>query len=66
MSPLHVVFNLKGVLVGKEYYSITPPEMRGLMLSKRILLKLGLKEFLRRCIKEFIVCLCSSSFPTKV
>ncbi len=55
MSPLHVVFKLKGVFMGKEYYSITPPKLCGLMLNKRIVLKSGPKKFLRRCTKQFIM-----------
>lgn len=55
MSPLHVVFLVKGVFMGKEYYSITPPKLCGLMLSKRIVLRSSLEEFLRRCIEQFMM-----------
>ncbi len=52
MNALHVVFELKGFLVRKEYYS---PKMHGLMLSKRIVLKQSLEEFFRKCIEQFTV-----------
>jgi len=55
VSPLHVVFLVKGVFMGKEYYSITPPKLCGLMLSKRIVLRSSLEEFLRRCIEQFMM-----------
>jgi len=62
VNPEHVIFNLKGVLVGKDYFRINhflPPPFnlaRGLtLLGKNIVPKLALKEFFLRCLKQFIV-----------
>jgi hypothetical protein len=62
MSPLHVIFDLKGVLVGKDYFRINhlllPPfnlAQRQTLLGKNILPKLALKEFLLRCLEKFTV-----------
>jgi hypothetical protein len=57
-----MIFNLKGVLVGKEYFRINhllPPPFnlaRGLtLLSKKVIPMPVPKEFLLRCLKHFIV-----------
>ncbi len=57
MSPLHVIIDLKGVFVGKEYFRINrfllPPfnSAQGrTLLGKNVVLKLTLKEFLPRCL----------------
>ncbi len=62
VSPLHVIFDLKGVLVEKEYFKINyfllPPFkiVRGCtLLSKDIILRPTLKEFLLMCLKQFII-----------
>jgi hypothetical protein len=62
VSPLHVIFDSKGVLVGKEYFKINHlfPLPFNLvqgptLLSKSIVPKLALKEFLLRCLEWFIV-----------
>jgi hypothetical protein len=62
VNPLHMIFDLKGVLVGKDYFRIShllPPSLnlaRGrTLLSKNIVPMLTLKEFLLRCIEQFIV-----------
>jgi hypothetical protein len=62
VNPEHVIFNLKGVLVGKDYFRINhflPPPFnlaRGpTLLGKNIIPKLALKEFFLRCLKQFIV-----------
>jgi len=56
VSPLHMIFNLKGVLVGREYFKINhllllPFNLaRGCtLLGKNIVPRLALKEFLLRC-----------------
>jgi hypothetical protein len=57
MSPLHVIFNWKGVLVGKDYFKINhllPPLFnlaRGpTLLGKNVISRLAPKEFLSRCL----------------
>jgi len=62
MSPLHVIFDSKGVLVGKEYFSINyllplPYNIGHLptLLNKRVITRASLKEFLMSCIKQFII-----------
>ncbi len=58
MSPLHVIFDFKGVLVGKEYFKVNhllplPFNLaQGLtLLSKSLVPRPILKEFLPRCLK---------------
>jgi hypothetical protein len=58
VSPLHVIFDLKGVLVGKEYFKINHflPSLFNLvrgptLLSKSVVPRPTLKEFLLRCLK---------------
>lgn len=58
VSPLHMIFDLKGVLVGNEYFKINhllslPFNLtRGrTLLGKNIVPRLALKEFLLRCLK---------------
>jgi len=58
VSPLHVIFNLKGVLVGKDYFRINhllPPTFNLIqihtLLSKSVVPRLNVKEFLLRCLK---------------
>ncbi len=58
VNPLHVIFNLKGVLVGKEYFRVNHllPSPFNLaqgptLLSKSLVSRLALKEFLVRCLK---------------
>jgi len=58
VNPLHVIFNLKGVLVGKDYFIINHllPLPFNLtqdqtLLGKSIVPKLALKEFLFRCLE---------------
>jgi hypothetical protein len=58
MSLLHIIFYLKCVLVGKEYFPINHlllmPYIIGLLctlLNKKVIPRLGFKEFLMRCIK---------------
>ncbi len=55
VSPLHVIFDLKGALVGKEYFKINhllPPPfnlVRGpTLLGKSVVPRPALKEFLLR------------------
>jgi len=57
VSPLHVIIDLKGVFVGKEYFRINhlllPPfnlAQGRTLLGKNVVLKLTLKEFLPRCL----------------
>jgi len=68
VNPLHIIFNLKGVLVGKEYFSInnllTLPHSIGhhpTILNNKVILKLGLKEFLMRCIKQSTIYIWTST-----
>jgi hypothetical protein len=58
VSPLHVIFNLKGVIIGKEYFKIIhllPPSFNlaqgPTLLNKSVVPKLTLKEFLLKCLK---------------
>ncbi len=58
VSFLHVIFDLKGVLVGKEYFSINHllplPYSVGclpILLNKRVIPRPSLKEFLMKCIE---------------
>jgi hypothetical protein len=58
VSPLHVIFNLKGVLVGKDYFKINHllPSSFNLvqghtLLGKNVFPKPILKEFLPSCLK---------------
>lgn len=58
VSPLHVTFNLKRVLVGKEYFRINylwPPlfnlDQGCTLLGKNIVPSLALKKFLLRCLE---------------
>ncbi len=62
MSPLHVIFYLKRVIVAKGYFKINhllPPPFnltRGhTLLSKNVVLRLVLKEFLLRCLEYFTI-----------
>jgi len=62
VSPLHMIFDLKGFLVGNEYFKINhllllPFNLaRGrTLLGKNIVPRLTLKEFLMRCLKQFTV-----------
>ncbi len=62
LSPLHMIFNLKGFLVGKEYFKINhllPPSFNlvqgSTLQGKSIVPMLVLKEFLLRCLEQFIV-----------
>jgi hypothetical protein len=56
VSPLHVIFDLKGVLVGKEYFKVNHILLPSFnlvqgptLLGKNVIPKLVLKEFLFRC-----------------
>jgi len=58
VNPLHVIFDLKGVFVGKEYFRINhlllPPfnlVWGPTLLGKNVVPRLALKEFLLRCLK---------------
>jgi hypothetical protein len=58
VNPLYVIFNLKGVLVGKDYFKINHllPSLFNLVRSctlsgKSVVPKQGLKEFLLRCLE---------------
>jgi hypothetical protein len=58
VSPLHMIFDSKGVLVGKEYFKINHflPSLFNLvrgptLLSKSVVPRPTLKEFLLRCLK---------------
>ncbi len=60
-NPLHVIFDLKGVLVEGYYFGINPllPLSFNLawglpLLGKSIVPKPTLKEFLLRCLEQFI------------
>ncbi len=62
VNPLHAIFDLKGVLVGKEYFKVNhflPPLFKlaqgPTLLGKNIIPKLVLKEFLFRSLEQFIV-----------
>jgi hypothetical protein len=57
-----VIFDLKGVLVGKDYFKINhllPPPFNlaraRTLLNKNIVPMLVLKEFLLRCLKQFTI-----------
>jgi hypothetical protein len=56
---LHVIFNFKGVLVGKEYFRVDhllPPPFNLIwgptLLSKSIVPRPTLKEFILRCLEQ--------------
>jgi hypothetical protein len=73
VSLLHVIFYLKGVLVGKEYFSINhllfmPYNIDQLptLLNKKVIPRLGLKEFFMMYIKQFIVYIWMSSLLGKM
>jgi hypothetical protein len=58
VSPLHVIFDLKGVFIGKEYFKINhlmPPPFNfawdHTLLGKSVVPKPTLKEFFLRCLK---------------
>ncbi len=62
VNPMHVIFDLKGGLVGKDYFIINhmlPPPfnlVRGCtLLGKSVVPRSCLKEFLLRCLQQFIV-----------
>ncbi len=62
VSPLHVVFNLKRVFVGKEYFRTNHLLLalfdlaQGCTLqSENVVPRLTLKEFLLKCLEKFIV-----------
>jgi len=62
VSSLHMIFDLKGVLVGKEYFRINhllPPSFNiawgFTLLGKNIILRSTLKEFLLRCLEQFTI-----------
>jgi hypothetical protein len=62
VSPLHVIFDLKGILVGKEYFRINhllPPTFNiawgCTLLGKSIISKPTLREFLLRRLEQFTV-----------
>jgi len=62
VSPLHVVFNLQRVFVGKEYFKtnhlllpLFDLAQACTLQSKNIVPRLTLKEFLLRCLEKFIV-----------
>ncbi len=64
VNPLHVIFDLKGVLIGKEYFKVNHilPLSFNLtqgptLLGKNVIPKLVLKELLFRCLEQFIVCI---------
>ncbi len=68
VSPLHVIFDLKGVLVRKEFFKINhllllPFNLvQGpILLGKSIIPRLALKEFLRRCLKQFTIYIWTST-----
>ncbi len=73
MSPLHVIFNLKGVLVGKDYFKINHllPPMFNLtqihtLLSKSVVPRLNVREFLLRCLEQFIIYIWTSTMLNKM
>jgi hypothetical protein len=58
VSPLHMIFDLKGAFVGKEYFKINHLLLAPFnlawghtLLGKSIVLKLTSKEFLLRCLE---------------
>ncbi len=62
VNPLHVIFNLKEVFVGKDYFRIhhllpLPFNLTQdqTLLGKNIVPKLALKEFLLRCLEQFTI-----------
>ncbi len=62
VSPLHVIFDLKRVLVGRDYFRINHflPSLFNLaqgptLLGKNIISMPTLKKFLLRCLKQFTV-----------
>jgi hypothetical protein len=62
VNPLHVIFDLKGVFVGKEYFKINHllPSSFNLarghtLLGKKVVPRLSLKEFILMCLEQFIV-----------
>ncbi len=62
VSPLHVIFNLKGVLIGKDYFIINHllSPLFNLVwgctsLGKNIVPRSNLKEFLLRCLQQFTI-----------
>jgi hypothetical protein len=73
VSPLHVIFNLKGVLVGKDYFKINHllPPMFNLtqihtLLSKSVVPRLNVREFLLRCLEQFIIYIWTSTMLNKM
>jgi len=73
VNPLHIIFDLKGVLVGKESFSIN--NLLTLLynighhptiLNKKAISKLGLKEFFMRCIKQSIIYIWTSTWLYKM
>ncbi len=70
---MHVIFDLKGVLIGKEYFSINHllfmPYSIGhfpTLLNKKVIPRLGLKKFFMMYRKQFIVYIWMSSLLGKM
>jgi hypothetical protein len=68
-----VIFNLKGVLVGKDYFKINHllPPMFNLtqihtLLSKSVVPRLNVREFLLRCLEQFIIYIWTSTMLNKM
>jgi hypothetical protein len=66
VSPLHMSFNLKGVLVKKDHFKINHflPLLFNLawgytLLGKNIVPRPCLKEFFLRCLKQFTIYICT-------
>jgi hypothetical protein len=73
VNPLHMIFNLKGVLVGKEYFRVNHllPSPFNLaqgptFLNKSIVSRLALKEFFLRCLKQFTIYIWMFALLTKM
>jgi len=74
VNPLHMIFNLNGVLVGKEYFKINHLLFlafnlaRGptLLLSKNVVPRPILKEFFLRCLEQFTVYVWTSAMLAKM
>ncbi len=61
VSPLHAIFDSKGILVGRWYFIINHllilphNESCSLVIDKQVILRSKLKEFLMKCIKQFTI-----------
>ncbi len=73
MNSLYMIFDLKGYIVEKEYFSINQLlpllyiiSWLLILLNKRVIPRSSLKEFLLRCLKQFIVYIWTSALIGKM